>query len=1791
MTVSVSALTGGPSMPEYTQFEEVTSNNLVDPNTGNFTYSIPLLDVPGPEGGYPVALSYHSGISHEQEATWVGLGWSLNAGAINRVVRGIPDDYLNAVVVTHNQAEAFGGILTVNLGYGPLGISLNYDANSGQLVGSTPYFSMAGLLSMAQDAGRSETTPSALDVYFAGNPGVDFMAHQADITLTPQGANLSFGIGLASISVYNEWSELGPSVSANASLSAGAHGIGIGASIGWGATGDGNLQIHDFGSLEICINGFHIGAGYKSFKWSLNEDDWDLMSGFLWQAGPNSGVVPRRATAGNPTVGPDGTYSVTPGVEKYERLKVAKDKTTYDLISSQDLYMVAANGLTGTFEPYFAAPYSGYSGVFPTLQDGDLTKNLEGMKAVDPASLPDIGFRMHGDMGRNLLQVPSGDPDQIAPYLASGSSQKQYGSYRIDPVFDFENETGVKRSSIRGFRITDAEGKIFEFMQPVKNQLTAEVTSEDPTTITTNHSERMMYDPYAGSWLISAIKGADYVEISNSDGIPEEGDYGYWVKFNYSSPTPAAWATPYQGNIGSPTGDDIPGKKIYQRSTGYKELVFLESIETETHKAIFQPADRLDGYSMQNPVGARVELQPIKYPGKFPYILNADYIVPDYTYSLEFPGDFVSMLKRLYDNRSLLSASELNYPIMHLTEDWNSTRLGYVRRGVSYSIADFWERTINPITNGTGSFVGNSIITGRVYNASTGNSRFDFLWHFNPDENPRRIEKGYFFQLSLLAGAYIDINNIEFLLSRLPPEVAFPPPKLLSKVNLYNKKSPTTVIRSVQFRYNYELCPNTPNSYATAAIDGSMAPYYVAGGQAKGKLTLKEVQVYGQGIPMPAYRFGYQSGVENPGYGNKEQYDIWGMYKADGALGKHLTKQGDDKEGVCWNLNKISLPMGGSFDIEYQRDSYYFAGTSPHLLDGKESIYPDYTSTYVPVDAAGKPNFTSLAKVVVPAHTPVVYGGLPNFMNPAPDMANDNISSEFFKIPVQSLSFVPATANQVANLQLGDYVFIVQVLKATDRNNAFWSRVHNGILNMAIVTSKPSTTSLGLEPLIQKTSANGFFLWKDFSYSNYDFKHEYYLLPILPQNGKRIFYGGDVAVKSLISSDGLGNKYKTAYDYVAKDVRSAPSVKAYDAEYASGGTPGLPILYQSRFQFFPAFGNASMDEGLRMESNPFIDYVHTLTIQRPAYDPVGDFIKRTYYAGDKPGGYYYPNPGISYSRVTAQQVPEPGSSERIGSTEYQFFGIPYYFLHNGSVSGGQPVINRVFPDWSVTEASNVVTIRADVLAKQNQLAALISYDKNNAVVSKVVNKYSQTANLFDKGTPKTNSAPGWVKQTYSSKINVGTSTPGPTRKIQFYSPASYLSGTESTQDGVTSKIDNIGLDAASGSLLAVSKTNSDGRSTVDYSLPAYWVRPEMEEANALSQTREKRTYGLPSGEAFVPAKLDRVIAANYSEWSKDYAGPDGGGAGIATNTWKKTFTAVWNPPLDANGIPNIVYAPPSYGPNSADFTPTPWRISSNSTVFNKFSFPVETHDPHKSTYSAIYTGHGSNLVIGTVGNCRFGEAGIFTGDYDLGEPGYFDKFNGWEKGGVSSTQISEVAPGFHIFGSKPVHVKNSFGPSISVKYEYARYRPYVLSAWVLPASGTTTLFFDFRDADGVVVKDANGNAIPVAGVNVTADGGGWRLVQAVMPSDIDIPWQTAGLRAFAGCPSGGEAYFQDIRFHPIDSPVTTYFYDPITHDLLTIIDENNHPKYFTYDGLRRLTSIKNEKLETISDFSYQFFAP
>lgn len=79
----------GPGQSENLGLSLNSTGHLVNEFTGDFSYSIPLMSVEG----YPITISYNQNVSMDTEASWVGLGWNLNIGAISRDKRGIPDDF------------------------------------------------------------------------------------------------------------------------------------------------------------------------------------------------------------------------------------------------------------------------------------------------------------------------------------------------------------------------------------------------------------------------------------------------------------------------------------------------------------------------------------------------------------------------------------------------------------------------------------------------------------------------------------------------------------------------------------------------------------------------------------------------------------------------------------------------------------------------------------------------------------------------------------------------------------------------------------------------------------------------------------------------------------------------------------------------------------------------------------------------------------------------------------------------------------------------------------------------------------------------------------------------------------------------------------------------------------------------------------------------------------------------------------------------------------------------------------------------------------------------------------------------------------------------------------------------------------------------------------------------------------------------------------------------------------------------------------------------------------------
>lgn len=142
----------------------------------------------------------------------------------------------------------------------------------------------------------------------------------------------------------------------------------------------------------------------------------------------------------------------------------------------------------------------------------------------------------------------------------------------------------------------------------------------------------------------------------------------------------------------------------------------------------------------------------------------------------------------------------------------------------------------------------------------------------------------------------------------------------LDSIVLFNKQDrlqnggSAIPVKTIIFKYNYELCQGVPNS-----TQG-------------GKLTLKNIFVrYGvsdKGMLSP-YAFEYDAATNYPyNIANKNR---WGGYKPNSSQRpNHLypfVDQWDDnqdKYAAAWNLSTIKLPSGGQINVKYEADDYAF---------------------------------------------------------------------------------------------------------------------------------------------------------------------------------------------------------------------------------------------------------------------------------------------------------------------------------------------------------------------------------------------------------------------------------------------------------------------------------------------------------------------------------------------------------------------------------------------------------------------------------------------------------------------------------------------------------------------------------------------------------------------------------------------------------------------------------------------------------------------------------------------------
>ena len=389
------ALQGGPTQPDYLQFEPSNMPDMVSLQTGDFSYSLPLGDVPGPYGNYPLSLSYHAGITPNQEATWVGLGWTLNAGVINRDVRGVPDDQFHGGTLSFIYQYSGMQVWNVNLGWsvGLFSVGLNTSNQGGTGYTATVGTQIAGFVNVGFTVGTDAfglsagvgndyagvnaslmfSTKDRKPIIGVGGTLGNSLYASAGVQYMPGqkvSSNVGFGVSAVSENPQNGYKE-----QTRVGLTMSSHGMSVsGSQTLYNDQGkviatnpaemsvtnshdrDGNTKTSTtaFGIIiPTYVGVFSFGYSQSIYEYHLRSATSDNVYGYMYQAGPaivadDENVIGYLPEAMEKYRGSSGEIPWN-WTEKGRTLEtVGKDH----LSPAYDMYSVFSEGVSGTFRPF-----------------------------------------------------------------------------------------------------------------------------------------------------------------------------------------------------------------------------------------------------------------------------------------------------------------------------------------------------------------------------------------------------------------------------------------------------------------------------------------------------------------------------------------------------------------------------------------------------------------------------------------------------------------------------------------------------------------------------------------------------------------------------------------------------------------------------------------------------------------------------------------------------------------------------------------------------------------------------------------------------------------------------------------------------------------------------------------------------------------------------------------------------------------------------------------------------------------------------------------------------------------------------------------------------------------------------------------------------------------------------------------------------------------------------------------------------------------------------------------------
>lgn len=904
------ALTSGPAQPETKQFAAAGTSEMVDLFSGDFKYNIPLLDV----DGYPVNLNYASGIGMDDEASWVGLGWNLNVGAINRSIRGLADDANGDTVLTENYMKpkiTVGGRVTIRA----------------ELAGMSNDFADAGLngsLSLSvfsdnyngygADVGVGLGASLGLAVGGSSTAGLSFGAGVSMNSSTQDGVDLSPSLSLSVKKAVTDVTTTSAGISANLGYNTreGLKSTTLGASFSFSNRLDDNIYDPQndmvsggagysasyskmnyntpafYPRTELAFKtrstsyGFDVGGavyfgyfggglvGYKTVREILSPVTINTAYGFMYA---------ERAKRVNNALMDFMREKDNPVVPNLPNLPIP--------VATPDMFSYTAQGGGGQFRLY-----RGATGAFSDASVEDRT-DIGAISAEYG-----FGAYFHGGMTFNKQNVTNktgkwrdkNDFIRYGDYPAMAGPEEEEAYFKIvgektwvelDKSPDFL-ENSPARLALNGKHLTAslAEGDMPLYnTEPGKYKKTGRQTRRTPVLALTAKEA-------AVAGLDKVIKNHPFnsasdfpLDICNLpanrryDSIPRNTAYRKADHFSEIS---------VQADNGSRMVYGIPVYNITQEEYTFSADPNLMSAEDRAKNLVQYALDN-NGKIVHKHAKTDQYYRKEKQPSYATAYLLSGVLSPDYA---DLTGDGIT-------DDDPGNAVKFNYSKVSGTYRWRSP-FAKPESGPNRGYAQ-----LNRGLLADGSDDKGNIVYGEKE-----------LWYLHSIESKTKI--AYF--ITEDRDDALGVSSFHGERSETVKQ------KRLKEIRLYSKTDMTKPIKTVVFNYDSSLCPLTPNS----KYDGG------------GKLTLKSVYFTyngssrGQNHP---YTFAYEKNVDYQWLAT----DRWGTYKT--AISNHedgfddlrndefpyATRSGraDDDAGM-WHLSKITLPSGGEIRVDYESDDYAY---------------------------------------------------------------------------------------------------------------------------------------------------------------------------------------------------------------------------------------------------------------------------------------------------------------------------------------------------------------------------------------------------------------------------------------------------------------------------------------------------------------------------------------------------------------------------------------------------------------------------------------------------------------------------------------------------------------------------------------------------------------------------------------------------------------------------------------------------------------------------------------------------